>query len=81
MVNALKKGQETVNPEKGKKQQLLANIAALVAGGLVAAIKTKYPDLALMGLENYLSEIILGVIVAINAYFIPATSKKIGLGS
>jgi hypothetical protein len=80
IINAVKAGNELKDPAKWKKGQMLTNTIGAVVAGAIVLIKWKFPELPIPdGLQGNLVEIICGVLVAVNLYLIPATSKKIGV--
>ena len=78
-MEALKKGNESTDPVKGKIRQLISNVAAFGAAAVVVWLRKEFPDFPLMGLEEYLNVIFIGALGAINTYFTVATSKKLGV--
>lgn len=81
LYQAIKIGNELADVSKWKKGQWLTN----AVGGLVALIleslKIWKPELSAYlpeGFAENATEIIAGVLVMINLYLIPATTKKIG---
>jgi hypothetical protein len=82
LYQALKIGNELSDVSKWKRGQWLTN----AVGGLVAlvleSIKLWKPELAAYlpeGVAENATEIIVGVLVVINLYLTPATTKKVGV--
>jgi hypothetical protein len=79
LLEALKVGKELADPAKWKKGQWLITAVGTVVAGVITAIKWKWPEFSLpAGLEDYIVEVIVGVLCAVNLYLIPATTKKVG---
>lgn len=76
---ALKAGQELSNPAVWKKGQQLTNLVGMVVAGVIAFIKWQFPDTYLPeGVEENFAEVIGTILVVVNLYLTPATTKKIG---
>ena len=77
---ALKAGQELKNPAQWKRGQQLTNLVGALIAGLVMLFKYKFPELPIPpGLQETVVEIVCAVLVIINLYLTPASSKKIAV--
>ena len=75
---ALKAGQELKNPAQWKRGQQLTNLVGALITGLVMLLKYKYPDAPIPpGLQETVVEIVCAVLIVVNMYLTPASSKKI----
>jgi hypothetical protein len=79
-LNVLRLGYELRDPAKWKRGQNLTNAIGGVIGFVVFALRQQYPDILIPdGFTEYLVEGIAAVLMAVNLYFVPATTQKIGL--
>lgn len=79
-LNALRLGYELRDPATWKRGQNLTNALGGLVGFVVYFLRQQYPDIFIPdGFTEYLVEGIAAFLMAVNLYFVPATTKKIGL--
>jgi hypothetical protein len=80
LIKALQAGKELSDPAKWKNRQNLTNTVGVMVVAIAGLIKWKFPDFTLpAGLEDYIIEVTVGVLGAVNLYLTTATSKKVGV--
>lgn len=82
MYQALQIGNELADPAKWKRSQWLSNAVAGLVALVFESLKAWKPELIAFlpdGVQENVTEIIIGILVIINLYYIPATTKKMGV--
>ena len=74
----LKKGEETKNPTKTKKQQLLMNLAIVLSGITCTVLKEKFPEMAIWEMQDYITGGFVALFGLANIGFTAASTKKVG---
>ena len=79
VIKALKAGEELSNPATWKKGQHLTNTVGALVLSVMGLVRWKFPEANIPAeLADTLTQIIVGVLIAVNLYLTPATTKKIG---
>jgi len=79
LIKALKAGNELSDPASWKKGQHLTNAVGALVMAVLTLFRYKWPDVYLPAeLAEQLTQVIAAVLVTINLYLTPATTKKIG---
>ena len=77
---ALKCGYELRDPAKWKRGQQFTNAIGGIVAFIIFIIQQYFPNVYLpAGIDMYAVEAITAILVAVNLYFIPATTTKIGI--
>jgi len=80
VIRALKAGNELSDPARWKKGQHLSNTVGALVMAVLALVRYKWPDVYIPAeLAEQITSIIAAVLVTINLYLTPATTKKIGV--
>jgi hypothetical protein len=80
LIKALKAGNELADPAKWKKGQVLTNTVGALVLAIVGVIKWKFPEINISeDVSDQITQIITAILVMVNLYITPASSKKIGV--
>jgi len=80
LIRALKAGQQLRDPARWKRGQQLTNAVGALVLAVIGVIRWQFPDVNMPAeLAEEITQIIVTVLVIINLYLTPATSRKIGV--